>query len=544
MKKPIRSLASAFAALAALAVTLAAALAMVACSGDGAVAVTGIELSQKAVSVPIGASVDLLADVKPPNASNKDVTWASSATGVAAVSASGAVTGVTLGSATITVATKDGNFTDTCTVTVTPGPVAVTGVAVSKKIAVAIGGTSLVSAEVLPHGATNKAITWSVAPEGVVSVAGNAWGADVTGIAAGTATVTATTADGGKTASCEVTVGQSLLVDVYEVYFNNLLVNNEFHPLNGEYYFLAIFADSAGVVHATAVDAYTYHAVYLNIRDREASAPTVLPYAPNSVQSDPYGLFVTLDGKVYVAYIDWADDGVATAMLWCDGQNIPLQGASDIPTGVRAVCVADGNVYVVGGESEDGWSYSTMLLWINGEKTSYPDYPVAGTAVAAIGDDIYVAVGGEMMMKVDATAPQRHEILGQYYQHSDDERETRNLTGLTASKGILYACGYTYTYNDDESQEWSGAYWVDHVKQELECDQVSWDGSEATSLCVAPSGGVYVAGAVARDEGDGASRHRGVMWKDGKYLISPEGLFLPKPGSFAVREVAEAAASR
>jgi hypothetical protein len=551
MRKCIHSLASAFAALA---FSLSAALAMAACSGDDPVAVTGVELSQKAISVPIGASVDLWADVKPPNASNKDVAWVSSANGVASVSGSGTVTGVSLGSATITVATKDGNFTDACAVTVTPEPVAVTGLAVSKKIAVAVGGTSLVSAEVLPHDATNKAVTWSYTPEGVVSVTATAYGAHVTGIAAGTATVTATTVEGNKTASCEVTVGQSLWADIYQVFGNgSLYVNGEPHPLGYEYYILAIQIDSAGVLHAAAIDARTGHAVYL--RD---GVPTVLPCAPDSVETDPFGLFVTLDGRAYVAYTDFTDDGgtiAATAMLWCDGQTIPLQGASDaFRTVAWAVHVADGNVYVVGGESNDGWSYSALVLWINGVKTSYPDCPAAGAAVAAIGDDIYVVAGrpdewtlivdGEMMMKIDATDPQRHEILGQYYDASNWE-EDHHLKGMTASEGVLYACGYIHIFNDDRSQEWNAAYWANHVEMELECGGYDpfagdWDGSAATCVCVPPSGAVYVSGAAYYDLGDGNWFRRAAMWKDGKYLGV---LGRPMPTCLAVHEVVGVPAS-
>jgi hypothetical protein len=530
----LAALAAAFGAALLLAMTQAA------CSGDDPIAVTGVELSQKAVSVPIGAKVDLRANVKPSDASNKEVSWESKNTSVATVSAAGTVMGVALGAATITVTTKDGNFTDTCVVTVTPEPVAVTGVAVSKKIAVAIGGTSLVSAEVLPHGATNKAITWGVDPAGVVSVVGNAYGADVTGIAAGTATVTATTVEGNKTASCEVTVGQSLGADIYVIYYEKLYLNAEYDPLSDDYYFLAIQTDSAGVLHATAND-NTGHAVYL-----KDGAPTVLPCAANSILSYPTGLFVTLDGRAYVAYTDWTDDGgTATAMLWCDGQPVPMQGASDaLFTAAYAVYVSDGNVYVVGGESESNQHISALDLWINGVKTSYPDCPALGTAVAAIGNDIYIALDIEgMVMWIDAADPQRHEILGQYYLPSDDERETHYLTGLTASKGVLYACGFINIFNDDASQEWSAAYWANHVKLELEYDSGAWDGTEATFVCVPPSGAAYVVGALALDFGGGYSGHRGAMWKDGKYLSHLDGLVYPRPSYLAIREVAEANAT-
>lgn len=63
-------------------------------------------------------SFQLIATVEPSNASNKAVSWQSSDTGIATVDASGNVTAVKEGTATITVATTDGSKTATCTVTV------------------------------------------------------------------------------------------------------------------------------------------------------------------------------------------------------------------------------------------------------------------------------------------------------------------------------------------------------------------------------------------------------------------------------------------
>ena len=60
----------------------------------------------------------------PADATNKNVTWSSDNEAAATVSSTGLVTAVAAGSATITVTTEDGGFTDTCAVTVNPaGPV-------------------------------------------------------------------------------------------------------------------------------------------------------------------------------------------------------------------------------------------------------------------------------------------------------------------------------------------------------------------------------------------------------------------------------------
>ena len=66
-----------------------------------------------------GATGTLVATVAPVTATNKNVTWSSSAPAVATV-ANGVVTPLTAGTTTITVTTVDGGKTDTCAVTVNP----------------------------------------------------------------------------------------------------------------------------------------------------------------------------------------------------------------------------------------------------------------------------------------------------------------------------------------------------------------------------------------------------------------------------------------
>ena len=85
---------------------------------DDTIAVTGVTLDKDTLSLKVGNTAALTATVAPDNATNKAVTWASSDESVATV-ANGVVTAVAEGTATITVTTVDGSFTDTCAVTVT-----------------------------------------------------------------------------------------------------------------------------------------------------------------------------------------------------------------------------------------------------------------------------------------------------------------------------------------------------------------------------------------------------------------------------------------
>ncbi|MDF1572149.1 MAG: Ig-like domain-containing protein [Bacteroidales bacterium] len=70
----------------------------------------------------------------------------------------------------------------------------------------AVGETGTLVATIDPAEAGNKAVTWSSSDEGVATVADGV----VTGVAAGSATITVTTVDGGFTATCAVNVSNAV----------------------------------------------------------------------------------------------------------------------------------------------------------------------------------------------------------------------------------------------------------------------------------------------------------------------------------------------
>lgn len=86
----------------------------------------------------------------------------------------------------------------------TPTPVAVTGLSVNPTtLTVAIAAMDNIVANVVPVNATNKSVTFTSSDESVARV--DALGV-VTGVGEGSATITATTVDGGFTATTAVTV--------------------------------------------------------------------------------------------------------------------------------------------------------------------------------------------------------------------------------------------------------------------------------------------------------------------------------------------------
>jgi uncharacterized protein YjdB len=83
------------------------------------VAVTSISLDKTELNLLVDSTAQLIATILPEDATNNNVTWSSSNEAIASVSATGLVTALAEGAATITVTTEDGGFTATCTVTVT-----------------------------------------------------------------------------------------------------------------------------------------------------------------------------------------------------------------------------------------------------------------------------------------------------------------------------------------------------------------------------------------------------------------------------------------
>lgn len=88
-------------------------------SASGTVNVTGVTLTPSTAALEIAEEVQLTATVAPASATDKTVSYSSSDTGVATVTAGGKVKGIAAGSAVITVTTTDGSFEDVCAVTVT-----------------------------------------------------------------------------------------------------------------------------------------------------------------------------------------------------------------------------------------------------------------------------------------------------------------------------------------------------------------------------------------------------------------------------------------
>lgn len=168
--------------------------------------VESVSLNKSATTLYVGQSETLAATVGPDDASDKAVSWSSSDASVATVSTSGKITAMKAGTAVIKVKTKEGSKEASCTVTVKQHVTAVT--VNPSNLTLNLGESKSLSATVSPSDASDKSVTWSSSNTAVAVVNQSGF---VTSKGLGTAVITATSADGGLTSTCNVTVKEAII---------------------------------------------------------------------------------------------------------------------------------------------------------------------------------------------------------------------------------------------------------------------------------------------------------------------------------------------
>lgn len=221
------------------------------------VAATGITLSKTSVTLAVNSWERLSAAIQPANATDKKFFWFSSNPAVASVNQNGYITGVYEGTATVTVTTVDGSKQDTCIVRVIPVDewVEATGVNLNLiNTTIPVGFIDTLRYEIGPSNATDQDVRWRSSNSAVAAV--NAFGR-IEAKAVGMAVITATTVDGGETASCLVVVTARVNPPSYGILLNKtastMLVGEYdypaviFYPANENNYYLTWTSSDTGV---------------------------------------------------------------------------------------------------------------------------------------------------------------------------------------------------------------------------------------------------------------------------------------------------------
>lgn len=179
---------------------------------DGTAAVEGLRLNLQKAALEVGQSTLLAPTVLPLNAGNRTVRFESSDENVVKVNGRGRITGLSRGSATVTVTTEEGGFSASCAVEVTEREhhvegeegVRVESVQLSASgLSLRVGDETVLTASVLPENAQNKKLTWINSNTRSILLED---GGKITAVGTGRAVVTAIAEDGGVSAACEITV--------------------------------------------------------------------------------------------------------------------------------------------------------------------------------------------------------------------------------------------------------------------------------------------------------------------------------------------------
>lgn len=184
--------------------------------------VTTVTVAPTSASVGVGATTPLTATVKDQagNAmTGQTVTWTTSSASNATVSSSGVVTGVAAGSATITATSSGKSGTSAITVTAA-APVVTTVTVAPTSASVMVGATTPLTATVKDQNGTvmsGQTVTWTTSNSAAATVSSSGV---VSGVAAGSATITATSSGKQGTSAITVTApsggGTLLLTENFE----------------------------------------------------------------------------------------------------------------------------------------------------------------------------------------------------------------------------------------------------------------------------------------------------------------------------------------
>src|SRR5438309_1635827 len=315
-------------------------------AGSAAVTVTPVPVASVAVapataSIRVAQTVQLTATPKDSaggTLAGRTVTWRSGDTTVATVSPSGLVTGMAPGSASIT-ATSEGK-SSTAGITVTPIPVASVAVAPATA-SLTVGQTAQLTAtpkDSAGTALTGRTVTWASSNTSMATVSSSGL---VKGVAAGTATITATSE--GKAGTAEGTV---TLVPVATVVVSPAPATL---PLHGTIQLNVTLKDASGNPLTGRPVAWT------------SSTPTVMTVSPTGLVTDV------------------ADGGTATVTATSEGKSGTSVVTVQAPP--PAGSVADPTLLpVASGQGPNMAAYTALNVASQPAGFSYTD-PVTGVKV-------------------------------------------------------------------------------------------------------------------------------------------------------------------
>lgn len=310
------------------------------------------------------------------NSINNDVVWSSSNNAVATIDSSGLVNAISQGTTTITATSSiDNTKSDSVTVSVGVIEVPVTGISLDKhELLLEIEDFTTLTATVFPENATSKNLLWESDNTDIVSVTQSGV---VTANAAGTTVIRVTTATGGFSDECVVTVRRSVKSIKLNIEHLSVVAGGSaktvsvlFNPSNATFKtykyevtsgasFINIVPNVDGTLSISGVAEGTAKVLFIADDNKQATAfldITVL--AKGSVLADMQSdIQLTINGTATVSpslegaqieSVTWSVDSDAVVDLSATGVSATVTGKQFGSTTITANILADnGNTYSV-----------------------------------------------------------------------------------------------------------------------------------------------------------------------------------------------------
>ena len=335
--------------------------------------VDGVTVTPSTLELQEGETYTLSAFVSPADA-DQDVQWASQDTKIATVDASGRVTALSAGSTRIFA--RSTAFNDKqgfCELTVTPDT-ALKGISMDvSSLTLTVGQARQLNVLYTPSYAANKTVFWtsdnpsvaSVSPEGKVAA-----------LSEGCAVITATSEEGGFTATCSVTVSKEAGTRVYYIVYSGLWVNGERDPLDGCF----------------------------NVEETESFLRHQYTYYICSNGSDLYSVEAYYEGTKDLV---WDKEYGSTYYYLCENRK-PL---FKLPwtTRIKNICVSGNKIGMLLESSSRAYSVARFNL-----DGTYTTCDLVGTGAAIFSPDIAMAPNGDLYVACCLKDSFGEEYLAQY----------------------------------------------------------------------------------------------------------------------------------
>lgn len=331
--------------------------------------VASVNIIKETTSLSVGEEETLEYTITPNNATNKNVTWSILDTSVASISSSGLVKGISEGETTAKITTKDGEFTDTCAITITTASIPVTGLSLDKtSLDLHVYEQAQLTATIAPSNATNKGVTWSSNVTSVASVNNGL----VSALSVGNCIITAKSVNGGFTATCEVSVTASS-----ESLKTLSLTTSNFS-------FSTTYDENSGVTSSIGGYSYGYH----RLSSGDSSTLGVLVHqAYNYAYSELSGAIYNQDPisgirAIELTYKSTGGVAINYGLTKSRGETITLASSGSTWQSEKAICLGSNNYFSIEAVEADVSIKSVTISYTDSITTNLTTSQVVSSRLA------------------------------------------------------------------------------------------------------------------------------------------------------------------